>query len=60
MEMEAAALYTFAKTRQAKVICIAQVTNTMGQAGQDFEKGEADGTADALHLLEAIMQPRKP
>jgi hypothetical protein len=23
----------------------------MGQGGQDFEKGEADGTADALTLL---------
>ena len=26
----------------------------MGQAGEDFEKGEADGTADALAVLEAI------
>jgi len=26
----------------------------MGQDGQDFEKGEADGTADALAILEAI------
>ena len=41
VEMEAAALYTFARARQAKVLCIAHVTNTMGQAAQDFEKGEA-------------------
>jgi hypothetical protein len=27
----------------------------MGQAGADFEKGEADGTADALRVLEAIV-----
>jgi hypothetical protein len=27
----------------------------MGQAGQDFEKGDADGTADALAVLEAIV-----
>jgi hypothetical protein len=27
----------------------------MGQGGQDFEKGEADGTADALAVLEAIV-----
>ncbi|WP_229266675.1 nucleoside phosphorylase [Leptospira sp. severe_002] len=54
VEMEAAALYTFAKARQAKVLCIAHVTNTMGQAGADFEKGEADGTADALAVLAAI------
>jgi hypothetical protein len=26
----------------------------MGMAGQDFEKGEADGTADALAVLAAI------
>jgi uridine phosphorylase len=60
VEMEAAALYTFARARQAKVLCIAHVTNTMGQAAQDFEKGEADGTADALQILEAIVSTRKP
>ena len=51
--MEAAALYTFARATGARVLCLAHVTNTMGQAGQDFEKGEADGTADALRVLEA-------
>src|SRR3954468_18369950 len=51
VEMEAAALYSFAKARNAHVLCLAHVTNTMGQGGQDFEKGEADGTADALTLL---------
>jgi uridine phosphorylase len=60
VEMEAAALYTFARARQAKVLCIAHVTNTMGQAAQDFEKGEADGTADALQILGAIVRTRKP
>src|SRR5256885_1827730 len=54
VEMEAAALYAFARTRGAKVLCLAHVTNTMGQSEQDFEKGEASGTADALRLLEAI------
>ena len=48
VEMEAAALYAFAHATRARVLCLAHVTNTMGQAGQDFEKGEADGTADAL------------
>src|SRR3954466_8776241 len=48
VEMEAAALYTFARTAGVNVLCLAHVTNTMGQAGEDFEKGEADGTADAL------------
>ena len=56
VEMEAAALYTFAHTAGVKVLCLAHVTNTMGQAGEDFEKGEADGTADALALLDAILR----
>jgi uridine phosphorylase len=60
VEMEAAALYMFAKARQANVLCIAHVTNTMGQTAQDFEKGEADGTADAMQILEAIMRARDP
>lgn len=55
VEMEAAALYTFAAAAQAPVLCIAHVTNTMGQTEQDFEKGDADGTADALRILEAII-----
>ena len=53
--MEAAALYTFARATGAPVLCLAHVTNTMGQAERDFEKGEADGTAEALRVLEAIV-----
>jgi uridine phosphorylase len=56
VEMEAAALYVFAKAKGARVLCLAHVTNTMAQNGQDFEKGEADGTVDALELLEAIVR----
>lgn len=56
VEMEAAALYTFGRARQANVLCIAHVTNTMGQSAQDFEKGEADGTADALAVLATITR----
>jgi uridine phosphorylase len=56
VEMEAAALYTFAHVAKVPVLCLAHVTNTMGQSGADFEKGEADGTADALALLSAIAQ----
>jgi hypothetical protein len=37
------------------VLCLAHVTNTMAQAGADFEKGEADGTRDALAVLEAVV-----
>jgi uridine phosphorylase len=60
VEMEAAALYTFARKRNKAVLCIAHVTNTMGLADQDFEKGEADGTADALMILEALAQTIRP
>ena len=56
VEMEAAALYTFARTRGKSVLCLAHVTNTMGQAERDFEKGESDGTIDALNVLETIVK----
>jgi uridine phosphorylase len=54
VEMEAAALYTFARARRASVLCLAHVTNTMGLTELDFEKGESDGTSDALKVLEVI------
>jgi uridine phosphorylase len=56
VEMEAAALYAFAHARRARVLCLAHVTNTMGQSGDDFEKGEADGTSDALTILDKIVR----
>ena len=56
VEMEAAALYAFARARDASVLCLAHVTNTMGRAQQDFEKGEADGTAEALKIMQAIVR----
>ena len=55
VEMEAAALYAFARAAGVRVLCLAHVTNTMGLAGDDFEKGEADGTRDALTVLEATI-----
>jgi uridine phosphorylase len=55
VEMEAAALYTFARLVGVSVLCLAHVTNTMGQGGADFEKGEADGTRDALAVLESVI-----
>jgi D-3-phosphoglycerate dehydrogenase len=55
VEMEAAALYAFARANGVAVLCLAHVTNTMAQAGPDFEKGEADGTADALAFLEVLV-----
>ncbi len=55
VEMEAAALYTFARFACVRVLCLAHVTNTMGQAGDDFEKGDADGTRDALNVLDTVI-----
>ncbi len=55
VEMEAAALYAFARKAGVRVLCLAHVTNTMGLSVQDFEKGEAGGAADALAVLEAIV-----
>ena len=55
VEMEAAALYTLARAKGFRILCLAHVTNTMGLAGDDFEKGEADGTRDALAVLEATI-----
>jgi uridine phosphorylase len=51
VEMEAAALYAFAQVRQKPVLCFAHVTNQMGRVDGDFEKGEADGSQDALQLI---------
>jgi len=50
VEMEAAALYAFARARGRPVICFAHVTNQMGQIQGDFEKGERGGAVDAVEL----------
>jgi len=51
VEMEAAALYSFAEARQKNIVCFAHLTNTMGQKEGDFEKGEANGSIEALKLI---------
>jgi uridine phosphorylase len=56
VEMEAAALYAFAATRQNPVICFAHVTNSMGQTEGDFEKGEADGVIASLRVVAATAR----
>lgn len=55
VEMEAAGLYAFARARQRDVVCLAHVTNQMGTVAGDFEKGEADGTVDALVVVSQIV-----
>lgn len=58
VEMEAAALYAFAKAKNKHVICFAHLTNTMGQTNGDFEKGEEMGSLTTLiligHTIEAL------
>jgi purine-nucleoside phosphorylase len=51
VEMEAAALYSFAKAKNKNVVCFAHLTNTMGQKEGDFEKGEANGSIEALKII---------
>jgi uridine phosphorylase len=56
VEMEAAALYAFATARGKPVLCFAHVTNRMALIEGDFEKGEADGTVDALTVIRAAAE----
>lgn len=57
VEMEAAARYAFATARRRPVLCVAHVTNQLGRAHGDFDKGEANGARDALRLIETIVGP---
>jgi uridine phosphorylase len=51
VEMEASALYAFAKAKGHPVICFAHITNQMGNVENDFEKGEAQGSLDAIEVI---------
>ncbi len=55
VEMEASALYAFAQARNKDVICFAHVTNQMASVEGDFEKGEHNGSKDALEVLLAAI-----
>jgi uridine phosphorylase len=59
VEMEAAALYAFAQARGRPVLCLAHVTNQMAVVDGDFEKGEADGAAASLQVIEAVARAWK-
>jgi hypothetical protein len=41
------------------MLCVAHVTNTMGQSHAEFEKCLADGTSDALETLQPIVTALK-
>jgi uridine phosphorylase len=56
VEMEAAALYAFAKAAHQSIICFAHVTNAMAQSEGDFEKGDADGTTATLAIVTAVIR----
>jgi hypothetical protein len=51
VEMEAAALYAFARARNRAVLCFAHVTNKMGRIEGDFGKGAADGAEESLRVI---------
>lgn len=55
VEMEAAALYAYAEADDRKIVCLAHLTNELGQEG-DFEKGAANGAEDALAVVAAVVE----
>jgi purine-nucleoside phosphorylase len=56
VEMEAAALYAFARARGRNVLCFAHVTNQMAVAEGDFDKGDSDGAGDSLDVIVAAAR----
>jgi uridine phosphorylase len=49
--MEAAAPYVSSQAGQEPVVCFAHATNQMGRVKVDFEKGEDDGSQEALQVI---------
>jgi uridine phosphorylase len=56
VEMEAAALYAFAEAQSKPVVCLAHVTNQMAIVEGDFEKGQDNGSHDALEVIRLTAQ----
>jgi uridine phosphorylase len=56
VEMEAAALYSFARARRNPVLCLAHVTNQMAVTSGDFEKGEAGGAYASLNVIADVAR----
>ena len=56
VEMEASALYAFAEATENPVVCFAHVTNQMASIEGDFDKGAANGSADALRVIGATAE----
>ena len=55
VEMEAAALYALARAKDYPILCVAHVTNLMGQEN-DFEKGEQSGNTAFIRLVTALAE----
>ena len=51
VEMEASALYAFSQAKKKPVICMANITNQMGSAEEDFEKGPHSGAVSSLRMI---------
>ena len=51
VEMEAATLYAYAQASGNAIVCFAHITNQIAQIEGDFEKGEAQGSLDALRVI---------
>jgi len=56
VEMESAALYSFAHACKRNVICIAHLTNSMAQSKGDFEKGVENGSIESLNLIRYLIK----
>ncbi|MFG1372247.1 nucleoside phosphorylase [Xanthobacter oligotrophicus] len=54
VEMEAAALYAFARAQGRPVLCLAHVTNQLGCVDGDFEKGDHNGACRSIALAAAF------
>jgi len=54
--MESAALYAFSEAKNKPIICIAFITNEMGQNEGDFEKGQNNGSDEALDVISSISK----
>ncbi len=56
VDMEAAALYAFARASGNPIACFAYVTNQMGTIESDFEKGLENGSAALMDLVLRVVR----
>ncbi len=56
VDMEAAALYAFARASGNPIACFAYVTNRMGTIESDFEKGLENGNVALIELVSRVVR----